>query len=115
MDYGTPPKISVDWGTPPIISCIVKVVCPSQAVAAALSSGRTNISPNDGGKGYYDELGMEMEFNVHASNPEQMITPDIQKQMKPMLSQMKINLVDTETFQDLYQDLVQEVTHQTFH
>ena len=78
VNFGNPPKISVDWGTPPVVSCIVKVVCPSQAVAAALSNGRTNVSQTDNGKSYYDEIGMEMEYDF-VGIPEEikLVVPEI--------------------------------------
>jgi hypothetical protein len=78
LDYGKPPRISVDWGTPPVVSCVVRVVCPSNAVSAALNSGKTNISPSDGGKGYYDELGMQMEYDfVGIPDEIKLIVPEI--------------------------------------
>ena len=78
IDYGRPPNISVDWGTPPIVSCMVRVVCPAEAVAAALNSGKTNVSQNDNGKGYYDEVGMKVGYDF-VGIPEEikLIVPEI--------------------------------------
>ena len=80
LDYGNPPRISVDWGTPPVVSCIVRVVCPSSAVSAALNSSNkaANVGNSDNGQGYYDELGMEVNYDfVGIPDEIKLVVPEI--------------------------------------